>query len=162
MADHGEVEATRDLGKSRGCSTEGRIEHARFRGNSRLFRARLEPADRFIGSLAVLLALQFDQVGGNAAAERAVGDHRLVDERDARDMRTERGRDRNRILRRKVARRTAGKVDNDVLEHGSTSLHDARACGNPRHPHAICASLSRLGRVATRVSSSGVRLIAAC
>src|SRR5262249_582612 len=79
LTDHGEIEAARDLGEHRGCAAERRVEDTRFRRNSRLFRPRLEPADRVIGELAVFLALKLDQVDGNAP-ERAVWNHRLAAE----------------------------------------------------------------------------------
>src|SRR5262249_30763066 len=124
LGNDGKIEAARNLAEPGGGTAEGRVENACCRGNSRLFRRRIEPADRVIGNLAVLLALQLNQIDGNAA-KRAVGNHRLVDEGDAGDVGTERGGDRGRILRREVAPAAAGKVDDDVLEHGSTSSRRA-------------------------------------
>jgi hypothetical protein len=142
LTDHGEIEAARDLGEQRGGAAERRVEDARFRRNSRLFRPRFEPADRVIGDLAVFRALELDQVDGNAS-ERAVGDHRLVEEGDAGDAGAERCGDRDRIVGREVARAAARKVDNDILEHSLTLLATRRACGNPQT--SLCKStLARL------------------
>src|SRR5262249_35808991 len=105
---------------------------------------RFESAHRLIGDLAVFLALELDQVNGNAS-KRAVGNHRLVEKGDAGDMGAECCGDRGRVVGGKVARAAAGKVDDDILEHGSTLLATRPACGNPR-----LASLRQLGGVATR------------
>src|SRR5262249_8226698 len=57
--------------------------------------------------------------------------------------------DRSPIVGGKVARTAAGKVDDDILEHGSTLLTTRRTCGSRRH---VYASLRRLDGVATRIS----------
>src|SRR5262249_43385191 len=110
--------------------------------NSRLFRPRFEPADRVIGDFAVFRALELDQVDGNAS-ERAVGDHRLVEEGDARDAGAECFGDRDPLVGREVARAAARKIDDDILEHSLTLLATRRACGNPQT--SLCKStLARL------------------
>src|SRR5207302_835937 len=77
--------------------------------------------DRGLGGLAVLFALDLDQVGRNAA-EHVARDHRLVDEADAGDMRPERAPQRDGEISRKVLRMSARQVDDNILDHGLTLL----------------------------------------
>src|SRR5262249_50215907 len=68
---------------------------------------------------------------------------------DAGDAGAECCGDRGRIVGGKVARSAAGKVDDDILEHGSTLLTTRRIWDIRRQ---VYASLLRLGGVATRIS----------
>ena len=106
LADNGDVEAPRDLGEQRGGAAEGGIELACFRRNPGLLHAGFEPADGVTRNLAVFLALQLDQVDRNAA-ERAVGNDRLVQEGNTGDVRAEGRGDRRRIIGREVQRGSA-------------------------------------------------------
>src|SRR4051812_13192472 len=117
LADDSEVEAPRDTAEQIGGAGNAGIKDAGFGGYPGLFDCRLETGDRCPGALSVLLALDFDQICGDAA-EHAARNDRLVDEADADDMRIERGSDRDRIVGSEILRLSARQVDNDVLDHG--------------------------------------------
>ena len=103
LADHRDVEAPRDPAERVAAPARLRVDDARYRCHAGLLGGRLEPAHGGVRGLGVLFALDLDQVGGDAA-EHGVRDHRVVDERDAGDMRAEGLGNRDRIVGGEVLR----------------------------------------------------------
>src|SRR5215216_3298029 len=87
LPDHGEIEASRDPAEQVGGAGNAGIEQARLKRDPAALDGSFETGDRRLRAFGVLLALDFDQVGGDAA-QHAARDDRLVDEADTHDMRT--------------------------------------------------------------------------
>ena len=102
LADHGNIEAPRNAPEQVGRAGDAGIEQAGLGRYARGLGRRLEIGDRGLGGLGVLLALDLDQVGRDAA-EQAARDHRLIDEGDADDVRAVGLGHRDRIVGGDVA-----------------------------------------------------------
>jgi hypothetical protein len=116
LTDDGDVETSRDASEQVGGAGDAGVKQPRLRSNTGGPDRGLETGDRRLAGLGVLLALHFDQVGGNAA-QKTAGDHRLIDKCDTYDIGAERLGDRNRVVRRGIAGFATPEVDDHILDH---------------------------------------------
>src|SRR5215203_1736893 len=119
LSDHGEIEAPRDAAEQIGRAGDACIKQAKLERCPALLHGRLKTGDRGLRAFGVLLALNFDQIGWDAA-EDATRNDRLVDEADTHDVCAKGAGDRNGIISREVLRLTTRQVDDNVLDHGPT------------------------------------------
>ena len=85
LPDHSNIKASGNTSEQVGSAGDAGVEQAGLCRNAGGLGRGLENGDGGLGGLGVFLALDFDQIGRDAA-EQAARDHRLVDKGDAHDM----------------------------------------------------------------------------
>jgi hypothetical protein len=122
LRDNTQIEAARDLSQHAGRPGYGRVERMGAARDRQAAHGRIEARYRSFDCPVVLLALGFEHLRRNPVHVHHEGHERSATKRNPGQMRFECGCDGSRKFRHVVGCAADGKIDDDVLDHGSFSI----------------------------------------